>query len=188
MYPTTLLPTSRKNLLPPSSGKKFESGKVSSCSEQQVIIKLFWVYTISLAISLFAIPKGCIVFSSYFRFCRRRLFILFLDVMCSVLVVGAHFSEELASWVLRTKVETTGPSGTSEHPHPTTGCHFTVHHNLKLFLEVKLPVHEPNHSPPSTSGIKNAWSYICIPPCLHGVHWHLHLVYLRICVIVAGWM
>jgi len=46
--------------------------------------------------------------------------------------VGAHFSEELASFVLRTKVETAGLSGTSRHLHPTTRCHFAVHHNLNL--------------------------------------------------------
>jgi hypothetical protein len=37
-------------------------------------------------------------------------------------------------------------------------------------LWIKLPGREPDHSPPSSAEVKNAWSYTSIPAtCLHGV-------------------
>jgi hypothetical protein len=36
-------------------------------------------------------------------------------------------------------------------------------------LGVKRPERETDHSPPSSAEVKNAWSYIRILPCLHGV-------------------
>jgi hypothetical protein len=39
-----------------------------------------------------------------------------------------------------------------------------------LYLGVKLPGREADHSPPSSAEVKNAWSYTSTPPvCLHGV-------------------
>jgi hypothetical protein len=39
-----------------------------------------------------------------------------------------------------------------------------------LSLVVKRPGREADHSPPSSAGARNAWSYISIPPVrLHGV-------------------
>jgi len=39
-----------------------------------------------------------------------------------------------------------------------------------LSLEVKRPGHETDHSPSSSAGVKNAWSYTSTPPRrLHGV-------------------
>jgi hypothetical protein len=39
-----------------------------------------------------------------------------------------------------------------------------------LSLGVKRPGREADHSPPSSTDVKNAWSYTSIPPiCLHGV-------------------
>jgi len=37
-------------------------------------------------------------------------------------------------------------------------------------LGVKWPGHEADHTPPSSAGVKNAWSYTSLPPiCLHGM-------------------
>jgi len=38
-----------------------------------------------------------------------------------------------------------------------------------LFLEVKRPRLEADHSPPSSAEVKNAWSYTSTPPILHGM-------------------
>jgi hypothetical protein len=39
-----------------------------------------------------------------------------------------------------------------------------------LFLGVKRPEREADHSPPSSAEVKDAWSYTTTPPiCLHGV-------------------
>jgi hypothetical protein len=39
-----------------------------------------------------------------------------------------------------------------------------------LYLGVKRPGREADHSPPSSAEVKNTWSYISTPPiCLHGV-------------------
>jgi hypothetical protein len=49
----------------------------------------------------------------------------------------------------------TGPEPPNPHPHHFTG--------------IKLPRREVNHSPPSITELKNAWSYTSAPPiCFHG--------------------
>lgn len=40
------------------------------------------------------------------------------------------------------------------------------------WLGAKLPGHEVDHSPSSSTEVKNEWCYVPTPPvCLHGMHW-----------------
>jgi len=61
---------------------------------------------------------------------------------------------------------------------PAEAGNFSLHQRVQppiqwvpgaIFLAVKRPEHEVDHSPPSNAELKNEWSYTISPIRLHGV-------------------